>query len=111
MIRSCSPLPTSPHYSRMPTRPIAWYLWDAGDIDDETAAISWTWIAATSGHPALCETPDMLYSGSETAWLDRRAEKISEERGWPLPIARSEAAAEMVRVRTRKPAPLLPFRT
>jgi hypothetical protein len=33
----------------------------------------------------------MLYSASETAWLDLRAEKISEERGWPLPIARSEA--------------------
>jgi hypothetical protein len=33
--------------------------------------------------------------------LDRRAEKIAEERGWPLPIARSEAAAEMVRMRTQ----------
>ena len=44
----------------------------------------------------------MLYSDSEAAWLDRRAEKIAEERGWPLPIARSEAAADMVRMRTRK---------
>jgi hypothetical protein len=33
--------------------------------------------------------------------LDLRAEKIAEERGWPLPIARSEAAAEMVRMRER----------
>ena len=42
----------------------------------------------------------MLYSDSETAWLNLRADKIAEERGWPLPIARSEAAAEMVRMRT-----------
>jgi hypothetical protein len=41
----------------------------------------------------------MLYSDSEKAWLERRAETISEERGWPLPIARSEAAGEMVRMR------------
>jgi hypothetical protein len=52
----------------------------------------------------------MRYSESETAWLNLRAEKIAEERKWPLPIARSEAAAEMVRMRTRKPAPVLPFR-
>jgi len=44
------------------------------------------------------------------AWLDRRAAKIAKERGWPLPIARSEAAAEMVRMRTRKPGVLLQFR-
>ena len=48
----------------------------------------------------VCETPAMLYSESETAWLDLRAEKIAEERGWPLPIARSEAAAELVRSRS-----------
>jgi hypothetical protein len=41
----------------------------------------------------------MLYSDSEKAWLERRAETISEERGWPLPIGRSEAAGEMVRMR------------
>lgn len=41
----------------------------------------------------------MLYSESEHAWLDRRAEKIARERGWPLPIARSEAAAELARGR------------
>jgi hypothetical protein len=52
----------------------------------------------------------MLYSGSEKAWMDWRAEKISDERGWPLSIAKSEAAAEMVRMRTRKPAATLPFR-
>jgi hypothetical protein len=38
----------------------------------------------------------VLYSATEKAWLDRRAVKIAENRGWPLPIARSEAAAEMV---------------
>ena len=41
----------------------------------------------------------MLYADSETAWLDRRAAKIARERGWPLPIARSEACAELVRNR------------
>ena len=87
-----------------------WQLWHSGEIDDETGAILWAWIATTSGYPALCKTPGMLYSESETAWLKWRAEKISEERGWPLPIARSEAAAEMVRMRTRKPAVVLPFR-
>lgn len=59
----------------------------------------------------------VLYSESESAWLALRAEKIAEEQGWPLPIARSEAAAELVRtrasgrmarvvdIRTRFPAP------
>jgi hypothetical protein len=51
-----------------------WHAWNVGDIDDETAAVSWTRIAATSGHPALCDTPAMLYSASETAWLNLRAE-------------------------------------
>lgn len=46
----------------------------------------------------------------ETAWLNLRAEKIAEERGWPLLIARSEACAELVRMRTRKPGVVLPFR-
>ena len=88
-----------------------WQLWNAGDIDDETAAISWTRIAKHSRCSALCETHKMLYSDSETAWLNWRAEKISEERGWPLPIARSEACAELVRMRTRKPAVVLQFRS
>lgn len=47
-----------------------WQRWATGDIDDETAAISWALIAATSGHPALCDTPTMLSSDSEQAWLD-----------------------------------------
>src|SRR5690606_31854628 len=78
-----------------------WQLWNAGEFDDETAAISWARIAETRCCPALCETPSMLYSESETAWLNCRAEKIARARGWPLPIARSEAAAEMVRMRQR----------
>lgn len=41
----------------------------------------------------------MIYSESEAAWLDRRAEKIARERGWPLPVARSEAEAELSRGR------------
>lgn len=43
--------------------------------------------------------PEMPYSESETAWLNRRAEKIAEESGWPLPIARSAAEAELARSR------------
>jgi hypothetical protein len=43
----------------------------------------------------------MLYSESERAWLDRRAVEVAERAGWPQPIARSEAAAEMVRMRQR----------
>jgi hypothetical protein len=49
----------------------------------------------------------VLYPDPGTAWLNLRAEKIAEERGWPLPIARSEAAAEKVRMRTPKPAVVL----
>lgn len=41
----------------------------------------------------------MIYSESESAWLNRRADKIVDERGWPLPIARSEAEAELTRTR------------
>lgn len=53
----------------------------------------------------------MLYSESEKAWLARRAEKIARERGWPLPIARSEAEAELVRLRQRgRCAAVLHFR-
>jgi hypothetical protein len=43
----------------------------------------------------------MLYSESERAWLDRRAVEVAERTGWPEPIARSEAAAEIVRMRQR----------
>lgn len=41
----------------------------------------------------------MLYSDSESVWLNRRAERIAQERGWPLPVARSEAEAELTRGR------------
>lgn len=87
-----------------------WEQWAAGDIDDETAVVSWWWIFETSGRLALCQTSPMLYSESETAWLNRRAENISKELGWPLPIARSEACAELVRMRTRESAVVLQFR-
>ena len=58
----------------------------------------------------VCDTPAMRYSDSEAAWLERRAEKIARERGWPVPIARSEAAAELVRMQTRTPAVVLDLR-
>lgn len=41
----------------------------------------------------------MIYDSSESAWLTRRAERIAEDRGWPLPVARSEAEAELTRSR------------
>ena len=41
----------------------------------------------------------MRYDDSEHAWLDRRAAEIARETGWPLPIARSEAAAQLTRGR------------
>ncbi|MEX2125490.1 MAG: hypothetical protein WD795_16475 [Woeseia sp.] len=41
----------------------------------------------------------MIYSEPEATWLDLRAAKIAEERGWPLPVARAEAAADLVRSR------------
>ena len=72
-----------------------------------TAAVRWARIAETFGNPPLCETPAMLYSDCERAWIEHRAVKFAAERGWPLPIARSEAAAELVRMRTRKPASVL----
>lgn len=43
----------------------------------------------------------MIYSDNETFWLNRRAQLIAERTGWPLPIARSEAGAELVRMRQR----------
>lgn len=49
--------------------------------------------------PIRAYDPEMLYSESEKAWLNRRAEKIARERGWPLPTARSDAEAELVRLR------------
>ena len=41
----------------------------------------------------------MRYDDSEHAWLDRRAADIARETDWPLPIARSEAAAQLTRGR------------
>ena len=41
----------------------------------------------------------MRYDDSEHRWLDRRAAEIARETGWPLPIARSEAAAQLARGR------------
>ena len=51
----------------------------------------------------------MLYADSEIAWLGRQAEKFASGRDWPLPIARSEAAAELVRMRSREAAVVLQF--
>ena len=39
----------------------------------------------------------MLYTESEKAWLERRAEEIALERGWSHSIALSAAAAQLIR--------------
>ncbi len=51
-----------------------------------------------------------IYTDSEKAWIERRARKIAKETGWPLPIARSEAMAELVRMRQRPKGAVLPLR-
>jgi hypothetical protein len=45
-----------------------------------------------------------IFSDSENEWLERRARKIARETGVPLPIARSAAMAELVRLREKPKA-------
>lgn len=45
-----------------------------------------------------------IYNDSEKEWLNRRARKIAHETGVPLPIARSAAMAELVRLREKPKA-------
>jgi hypothetical protein len=54
----------------------------------------------------------MYYSESEEAWLELRAKKIAEETDCPLPVARSEAMAQLVRNRAMPKASVteLPFK-
>ena len=51
----------------------------------------------------------MHYSRDEEGWLDRKAREISRETGWPLPIARAEARAELVRIRQHPKANVIPI--
>lgn len=48
----------------------------------------------------------MLYDESETRWLDRRAVEIAARTGWPVPIARAEAAGQLARLRLKAPCPV-----
>lgn len=51
----------------------------------------------------------MIFSESEEAWLKRRAEKIARENGEPLPIARSIAMRELVRMQQNPKAEVVPL--
>ena len=51
----------------------------------------------------------MHYSRDEEDWLDRKAAEIARQTGWPLPIARAEAQAELVRIRERSKAKVIPL--
>lgn len=52
--------------------------------------------------PKTCQSvPDSRRDLLRIRLADRRAERIARERGWPLPIARSEAEAEAELTRGR----------
>lgn len=52
----------------------------------------------------------MIWSQSEQAWPERRARMISQDKAWPLPVALSEAAAQLVRSKlVGRAAVILPF--
>ena len=48
----------------------------------------------------------MYYSGDEEGWIERKAQEIARDRGWPLPMARSEAIAELRRLQDQPKAPV-----
>lgn len=50
-----------------------------------------------------------LFSESEQEWLDRRAEKLSVETGEPLPVARTKAMAQLLRLKHQPKAQIVPF--
>lgn len=49
----------------------------------------------------------MLYDDSENRWLDRRAVEIAARTGWPVPIARAEAAGQLARLRLIPACPVV----
>lgn len=49
----------------------------------------------------------MLYHESEIRWLDRRAVEIAARTGWPVPIARAEAAGQLARLRLKPACPVV----
>ena len=51
----------------------------------------------------------MHYSRDEEGWIERKAREIARETGWPLPIARAEAQAELVRLQQKPKAEVIPF--
>ena len=53
----------------------------------------------------------MRFSESEEAWIDRRAEKFARELGLTLPIARSEAIAELLRLQRKKKAEVIELKS
>jgi len=51
-----------------------------------------------------------IFTESEQEWLDRRAEKISAETGEPLPMARTQAMVQLVRLKSLPKAQVIQFK-
>jgi hypothetical protein len=43
----------------------------------------------------------MYDSPDDKGWIERQAKQIAQKTGWPLPIAKSEAMAEFVRIQQK----------
>jgi len=41
----------------------------------------------------------MFYTPDEHGWITKKSREIAHKTGWPLPVARSEAMAELRRLR------------
>ena len=55
------------------------------------------------------QSQHMYYSPDEKGWIERKAQQIARETGWPLPIATSEAMAEFRRMQDRPKATVTPI--
>jgi hypothetical protein len=52
----------------------------------------------------------LIFSESEWEWIERRADEISLATGDPLPFAKTAAIADLLRLRQRPKAKIIPFR-
>ena len=46
----------------------------------------------------------MFYSTDEDGWLERKGWEIAAKTGWPMPICKSEAMADLQRLKQRPKA-------
>ncbi len=58
----------------------------------------------------LPNSRSFVFSESEWEWIERRAEEIYLVAGDPLPLARSAAIADLVRLRRQPKAQILQFK-